>query len=76
MERMPPDTCNGIAPATPAHTRDDLGANRAVSGTLQIHDMDEGRFVVHDSLHERLDRLAKEDVIEFALFKAYGVIAQ
>ena len=60
----------------PSASRDDIGANGAVSSTLEVDDVDQRRFGGHDALHERFDGLAKEDAVEISLLEADGVIAK
>jgi hypothetical protein len=43
---------------------------------LKIDDMDQWRIGRNDALHERFDRLAKEDAIEIPLFEADGVVTE
>ena len=73
---MPPDTCRGIAPASPTQRAIDLGAQRAVARALEIDHVDEVGVRGDDSRDELLEGLAKEDAVVVALFEAYGVVAQ
>src|ERR1700722_19625274 len=62
----------GGAPASLDHFRSQC----SVTSSLKIDDVDEGWTGRHDTRHELLQRLAKENAVVVALFKAHGLVTQ
>ena len=71
-----PGDLKGIAPAARRHRSMSCGSQCSVARAFKIDHVNERRRGRHESRHELLQRLAKENAVVVALFEAHGVVTE